>query len=163
MARNRNQQNYLRIFAAQPAEKKCQLPSLGNHRTSTSCHSATMPILAMHLIGRCNWNRKCYGKWCARRILVTLSQKVERYFSLLILFINGQNMVSNDVNWCKTDFWPPNHCPSFFPSMSPLFPQMSPLFQEPWDIVPSYKISRQNTGVYYKVSGKYHKVMKHKI
>ena len=26
------------------------------------------------------------------------SQKVERYFSLLILFINGQSMVSNDVN-----------------------------------------------------------------
>ena len=30
----------------------------------------------------------------------SLSQKVERYFSLLILFVNGQNMVStgNDVN-----------------------------------------------------------------
>ena len=28
----------------------------------------------------------------------SLSQKVERYFSLLILFINGQSMVSNDVN-----------------------------------------------------------------
>ena len=26
-------------------------------------------------------------------------QKVERLFSLLILFINSQNMVSNDVNW----------------------------------------------------------------
>ena len=30
----------------------------------------------------------------------SLSQKVERYFSLLILhvFINGQSMISNDVN-----------------------------------------------------------------
>ena len=28
----------------------------------------------------------------------SLSQKVERYFSLLILFINGQKMVSNDAN-----------------------------------------------------------------
>ena len=28
----------------------------------------------------------------------SLSQKVERYFSLLILFIYGQNMVNNDVN-----------------------------------------------------------------
>ena len=28
----------------------------------------------------------------------SLSQKVERYFSLFILFINSQNMVSNDVN-----------------------------------------------------------------
>ena len=24
-------------------------------------HSVTMPILAMHLIGRCNWNGKCYA------------------------------------------------------------------------------------------------------
>ena len=32
--------------------------------------------------------------------------------------------------------------------MSPLFSQMSPLFLEPWDIVPSYEISRQNTAVY---------------
>ena len=29
----------------------------------------------------------------------SLSQKVERYFSLLILFINGQSMISNDVNY----------------------------------------------------------------
>ena len=28
----------------------------------------------------------------------SLSQKFERYFSLLILFIYGQNMISNDVN-----------------------------------------------------------------
>ena len=28
----------------------------------------------------------------------SLSQKVARYFSLLILFINGQDMISNDVN-----------------------------------------------------------------
>ena len=28
----------------------------------------------------------------------SLSQKVESYFSLLILFINGQSMISNDVN-----------------------------------------------------------------
>ena len=28
----------------------------------------------------------------------SLSQKVEKYFRLLILFINDQNMVSNDVN-----------------------------------------------------------------
>ena len=34
-----------------------------------------------------------------------------------------------------------------FSQMSPLFPQMPPLFQEPWDIVLSYKISRQNTVV----------------
>ena len=33
--------------------------------------------------------------------------------------------------------------------MSPLFSQMSPLFQEPWDIVPSYEISRQNTVIEY--------------
>ena len=31
--------------------------------------------------------------------------------------------------------------------MSPLFSQMSPLFLEPWDIVPSYEISRQNTAI----------------
>ena len=48
----------------------------------------------------------------------SLSQKVEKYFRLLILFINDQNMVSNDVNWRKTDFWPPNHCPIIFPTMS---------------------------------------------
>ena len=29
---------------------------------------------------------------------VSLSQKVERYFSMLILFINGQSIVNNDVN-----------------------------------------------------------------
>ena len=34
----------------------------------------------------------------------SLSQKVKRYFSLLILFIYGQKMVSNDVNLWKTDF-----------------------------------------------------------
>ena len=28
----------------------------------------------------------------------SLSQKVERYFSLLILLINSQSIVSNDVN-----------------------------------------------------------------
>ena len=28
----------------------------------------------------------------------SLSQKVERYFRLLILFIYSQNMISNDVN-----------------------------------------------------------------
>ena len=28
----------------------------------------------------------------------SLSQKVESYFSLLILFINDQSMISNDVN-----------------------------------------------------------------
>ena len=39
--------------------------------------------------------------------------------------------------------------PSFSPTMSPLFSQMSPLFQEPWDIVPSYEISRQNTDTTY--------------
>ena len=79
----------------------------------------------------------------------SLSQKVERYFSLLIqliqFVINGQSMVSNDVNRWQTDFWPPNHWRIIFPTMSPLFSQMSPLFLEPWDIVPSYEISRQNT------------------
>ena len=81
----------------------------------------------------------------------SLSQKLERYFSLLILFIYRQNMISNDVNWWKTDFWPPNHCPIIFPTMSPLFSQMSPRFQEPWDIVPSYEISRQNTACEWKI------------
>ena len=76
---------------------------------------------------------------------VSLSQKVERYFSMLILFINGQSIVNNDVNRWQTDFWPPNHWRIIFPTMSPLFSQMSPLFLEPWDIVPSYEISRQNT------------------
>ena len=28
----------------------------------------------------------------------SLSQKVEKYFSLLILFMSGQSMISNDVN-----------------------------------------------------------------
>ena len=79
----------------------------------------------------------------------SLSQKVERYFSLLMLFINGQSMVSNDVNRWQTDFWPPNHWRIIFPTMSPLFSQMSPLFLEPWDIVPSYEISRQNTDCYF--------------
>ena len=119
-----------------------RLAGLGNRCTSASCHSATMPVLAMHLIGRCNWNGNCYGKWCARKIPVP---KVERYFSLLILFINGQKMVSNDANLWKTDFLSPNHCPIIFHTMSPLFSQMSPHFQVPWDIVPSYEISRQNT------------------
>ena len=52
----RTQQNYLRIFVAQPAEKKCK----GFLALSTSCHSVTMPISAMHLTGRCrcNWNVK---------------------------------------------------------------------------------------------------------
>ena len=34
----------------------------------------------------------------------SLSQKVERYFSLLILLINTQSIVSNDVNRWQTDF-----------------------------------------------------------
>ena len=55
-------------------------------------------------------------------------------------------MASNDANLWKTDFLPPNHCPIIFHTMSPLFYQMSPHFQVPWDIVPSYEISRQNTG-----------------
>ena len=119
-----------------------RLAGLGNRCTSTSCHSATMPVLAMHLIGRCNWNGHCYGKWAPRRIPVP---KVERYFSLFILFINGQKMVSNDANLWKTDFLPPNHCLIIFHTMSPLFSQMSPHFHMPRDIVPSYEISRQNT------------------
>ena len=45
----------------------------------------------------------------------------------------------------KLIFLPPNHCPIIFHTMSPLFSQISPLFQVPWDIVPSYEISRQNT------------------
>ena len=44
--------------------------------------------------------------------------KVERYFSLLTLFINGQKMVSNDVNLRKTDFLPPTHCPIIFHTVS---------------------------------------------
>ena len=41
----------------------------------TRCLNATMPVLALHLIGRCwcNWNRKCYGKQCACRISVPSS------------------------------------------------------------------------------------------
>ena len=36
----------------------------------------------------------------------SLSQKVERYFSLLILFINSQSMISNDVNpGLSQPFW----------------------------------------------------------
>ena len=81
-----------------------------------------------------------------------VSQKVERYFNLLILFIYGQSIVSNDVNRWQTDFWPPNHWRIIFPTMSPLFSQMSPLFLEPWDIVPSYEISRQNTASDTQVS-----------
>ena len=34
----------------------------------------------------------------------SLSQKVERRLSLLILFINGQSMISNDVIRWQTDF-----------------------------------------------------------
>ena len=34
----------------------------------------------------------------------SMSQIVERYFSLLILFINSQSIVSNDVNRWQTDF-----------------------------------------------------------
>ena len=71
--------------------------------------------------------------------------KSREVLSLLILFINGQKMVSNDANLWKTDFLPPNHCPIIFHTMSPLFSQMSPNFQVPWDIVPGYEISRQNT------------------
>ena len=55
-------------------------------------------------------------------------------------------MVSNDANLWKTDFSPPTHFPIIFHTVSLLFSQMSPIFQMPWDIVPSYEISRQNTG-----------------
>ena len=99
-----------------------RLHGLGNWCTSTSCHSVTMPILALHLICRCNWNGNCYGKWCAAE---SLSQKVERYFTLLILFINGQNMVSNDANWWKTDIWPQNHCPIIVPTFFSNVPTFS--------------------------------------
>ena len=34
----------------------------GRKTTMQQQHSVTMPILAMHLTGRCNWNGKCYGK-----------------------------------------------------------------------------------------------------
>ena len=78
---------------------------------------------------------------------------------MLILFINGQKMVSNDANLWKTDFLRPNHCPIIFHTMSPLFSQMSPHFQVPWDIVPSYEISRQNTdGVTQIISLFLHKI-----
>ena len=56
---------------------------LGNRCTSTSCHSATMTILAMHLIGRWNWNGKSYGKWCARRILVPKSREVLQFINTI--------------------------------------------------------------------------------
>ena len=36
-------------------------------------------------------------------------------------------------------------CHSHFSHNVPTFSQMSPLFQEPWDIVPNYEISWQNT------------------
>ena len=75
MVWNRNQMNYLRIFATQPVVKKCQdspasetdarLPAVTVRRcTSTSCHGATMPILAMFLIVRCNWNGKSFFPQC---------------------------------------------------------------------------------------------------
>ena len=50
----------------------------------------------------------------------------------------------------KLIFLPPTHCPIIFHTLSPLFSQMSPIFQVPWDIVPSYEISRQNTVVEWK-------------
>ena len=56
---------------------------LGNRCTSTSCHSATMTILAVHLIGRWNWNGKCYGKWCARRIRVPKSREVLEFVNTI--------------------------------------------------------------------------------
>ena len=57
---------------------------LGNRCTSTSCHSATMTILAMHLISRWNWNGKCYGKsWCARRIPVPKSREVLQFVNTI--------------------------------------------------------------------------------
>ena len=73
-----------------------RLSGLRNGCTSTSRHSATMPILAIHLIGR---SMKLGGKmlWQMMRPQNPCPKKM-KYFSLFILFIKGQNMVSNDVN-----------------------------------------------------------------
>ena len=57
-----------------------EMPRLSGLRcTSNSSHSATLPILDMYLIGRCNWNGKCYGKWCAHRIPVPKSREVPKF------------------------------------------------------------------------------------
>ena len=57
--------------------------------------SATMPILAMHLdVIQIGTENAMANDTPAQ----SLFQKVERYFSLFILFINGQNMVINAVN-----------------------------------------------------------------
>ena len=58
-----------------------------------------------------------------------------------MLFVNSQNMVSNDGKLIFDLQITVHH---FF-KMSPLFSQMSPLFQELGDIVPGLEISRQNT------------------
>ena len=48
------------------------------------------------------------------------------------------------TNWFLTSKSLAHH----FPHNVPIFSQMSPLFLEPWDIVPSYEISRQNTALW---------------
>ena len=67
-------------YSAFPKEMP-RLSGLGNQCKSTTCHSAIIPILAMHLIGRCNWNGKCYGKWCACRVPVPKSREVLQFFN----------------------------------------------------------------------------------
>ena len=88
---------------------------LRNQCMSTSCHSMTMPILAMHLIGRCNWNINCFGKWCTGTIPVPKS-------CVVLQFVNTVYLWSGyDQLWCKLrenwfftvpSFFP--QCPHFF-------------------------------------------------
>ena len=54
-----------------------RLFGLGNLCTFTSCHSATMPFSAMHLIGRCMlWQLMCPQNPCPKKL------RLERYGSL---------------------------------------------------------------------------------
>ena len=89
MARNRNQYNYHRIFAAQPVEKKCQDSQALKPMfyQLSQCDNANLG----YVIGTEN----AMANYAPAE---SLSQNVERYFSLLKLFMNGQNTVSNDVN-----------------------------------------------------------------
>ena len=73
--------------------------------------------------------------------------KVERYFSLLMLFINGQKMVSNDANLWKTDFLPPNHCPIIFHAKSPLFLKCPHIFKCPGTLSPVMEFLGRTLGI----------------
>ena len=113
-----------------------RLAGLGNRCISTSCHSATMPVLAMHLIGDAIGTETAMANDAPAE---SLFQKSRGTFSLLTLFINCQKMVSNDANLWKTDFLPPTHCPVIFHTVSPLFSQMSPIFKCPGTLSPVMK------------------------